>query len=89
MIFSAFSVPFLSLCELFSAFFTGMVKKQKIVLPPDLPPEINEDEIEVSDDDLQFVNENQEYAGFVSRLDTVSITKYVFRSLIFELLFHL
>ena len=52
-----------------------MGKKQKIVLPPELPPEIAEDEIEVSDEDLQFVNENEEYAGFVSNLDTKSITR--------------
>lgn len=52
-------------------------KKQKIVLPPELPPEISEDEIEVSDEDLQFVNENRDYAGFVSTLDTNSITKSV------------
>ncbi|XP_031256283.1 nucleolar complex protein 3 homolog isoform X3 [Pistacia vera] len=52
-------------------------KKQKVVLPPDLPPEISEDEIEISDEDLEFVKENRDYAGFVSRLDTQSITKCV------------
>ncbi|KAJ7982034.1 Nucleolar complex protein 3 like [Quillaja saponaria] len=41
-------------------------QKQKIVLPPELPPEITEEEIEVSDEDLQYVNENRDYAGFVS-----------------------
>ncbi|KAG8638203.1 nucleolar complex protein 3 homolog [Manihot esculenta] len=54
-------------------------QKQKIVLPPELPPEISEDEIEVSDEDLQFVNENRDYAGFVSRLDTDTITRHVTR----------
>ncbi|GAV64133.1 CBF domain-containing protein/NOC3p domain-containing protein, partial [Cephalotus follicularis] len=54
-------------------------QKQKIILPPELPPEISEDEIEVSDEDLQFVNENIDYAGFVSQLDTNSITKHVSR----------
>lgn len=39
-------------------------------------PEIPEEEIEVSYEDLQFVNENLEYAGFLSKLDTHSITKY-------------
>ncbi|XP_059661855.1 nucleolar complex-associated protein 3 [Cornus florida] len=56
-----------------------MGKKNKIVLPPELPPDISEDEIEVSDEDLQFVNENRDYAGFVSKLDTQSITKHVKR----------
>ncbi|XP_010531985.1 PREDICTED: nucleolar complex protein 3 homolog [Tarenaya hassleriana] len=54
-------------------------KKQKIILPPELPPELLEDEIEVSDEDLQFLEENTDYAGFVSRLDTESITKHVTR----------
>lgn len=54
----------------------GKKQKQKVILPPELPPEISEDQIEVSDEDLQFVSENREYAGFVSRLDTHSITKY-------------
>lgn len=50
-------------------------QKQKVVLPPELPPDVPEDEIEVSDEDLDFVNKNQEYAGFVSKLDTQSITR--------------
>ncbi|KAF7145897.1 hypothetical protein RHSIM_Rhsim04G0123500 [Rhododendron simsii] len=56
-----------------------MGRKQKMVLPPELPPEISEDEVEVSDEDLQFVNENRDYAGFVSNLDTHSITRHVSR----------
>ncbi|KAF5728194.1 Nucleolar complex protein 3 isoform 1 [Tripterygium wilfordii] len=54
-------------------------RREKVILPPELPPEISEDEIEVSDEDLQFVDENRDYAGFVSRLDTKSITKHVTR----------
>lgn len=54
-------------------------QKQKVVLPPELPPEVPEDEIEVSDEDLDFVNQNKEYAGFVSKLDTQSITRHVNR----------
>lgn len=51
-------------------------QQQKIVLPPDLPPEIPDDEVEVSDDDLRFVNENRAYASLLSTLDTQSITKF-------------
>ncbi|KAH1230827.1 Nucleolar complex protein 3 [Glycine max] len=54
-------------------------KKDKIVLPPELPPEIPDDEVEVSDDDLQFVKENRAYASLLSTLDTHSITKHVSR----------
>lgn len=50
-------------------------KRQKVVLPPELPPEVLEEDIEVSDEDLQFVNQNLDYAGFVSNLDTHTITK--------------
>ncbi|KAL7217545.1 hypothetical protein ACSBR2_010911 [Camellia fascicularis] len=57
----------------------GKKQRKKIVLPPELPPEVSEDEIEVSDEDLQFVNENRDYAGFVSNLDTKSITRHVSR----------
>lgn len=54
-------------------------KKEKIILPPELPPDIAEDEIEVSDEDMQFVHENREFAGFVSSMDTQSINKHVNR----------
>lgn len=46
------------------------------MLPPELPPEVPDDEIEVSTEDVQFVEENSEYAGLFSKLDTHSITKY-------------
>ena len=52
-------------------------KSNKIVLPPELPPEISEDDIEVSDEDVQFLKENRHYALGLSRIDTKSITKSV------------
>nr|XP_043622694.1 nucleolar complex protein 3 homolog [Erigeron canadensis] len=54
-------------------------KKQKVVLPPELPPEVPDDEIQVSDEDLDFVNSNRDYAGFVAKLDTRTITRHVNR----------
>ncbi|KAF8369519.1 hypothetical protein HHK36_032463 [Tetracentron sinense] len=56
-----------------------MGKKKNVVLPPQLPPDIAEEEVEVSDEDLQFVKENRDYAGFVNTLDTQSITRHVSR----------
>ncbi|PWA81235.1 hypothetical protein CTI12_AA179770 [Artemisia annua] len=50
-------------------------QKQKVVLPPMLPPDVPEDDIEFSDEDLDFVKSNRDYAGFVSNLDTQSITR--------------
>lgn len=54
-------------------------KKEKITLPPELPPEVHDDDISVSDEDVDFVAENRAYAAFVSRLDTQSINKHVTR----------
>lgn len=56
-----------------------MGRKQKIVLPPDLPPEVPDEEVEVFDEDLQFIRKHKDYARFVSNLDTKSITKHVTR----------
>lgn len=56
-----------------------MRKKNKKSEPPLplLPPELGEDEIEVSDEDVEFVQKNKRYAGFLNRLDTDTITKQV------------
>ncbi|MQM01362.1 hypothetical protein Taro_034113 [Colocasia esculenta] len=56
-----------------------MGKKKKVILPPDLPPEIKEEDIEVSDEDLEFVRQNRDYAKFLNRLDTKSIDRHVIR----------
>lgn len=47
--------------------------KQNLILPPELPPEALEEDIEVSDEALQFINENMDYAGFVSNLDALTL----------------
>ncbi|KAL1556052.1 nucleolar complex-associated protein 3 isoform X2 [Salvia divinorum] len=54
-------------------------KKQKIILPPELPPEVPDEEVEVSDEDLDFVGQHSDYANFMSRIDTPSLTKHVSR----------
>ncbi|GAB2241695.1 hypothetical protein Droror1_Dr00018470 [Drosera rotundifolia] len=60
-----------------------MGKKRKstanVVKPPELPPEVSDSEIEVSEDDLEFFLKNDRYARFVSRLDTKAINKHVTR----------
>ncbi|KAG0625935.1 hypothetical protein M758_2G089700 [Ceratodon purpureus] len=40
-----------------------------------LPPEVNEDDLYVSDEDLQFVKKHAQYAGFMANLDTATINK--------------
>lgn len=50
--------------------------KRKVILPPELPPEVDEDELEISDEDIDFVKENREFAGFLTKLDTKSIDRY-------------
>ncbi|MCI21594.1 nucleolar complex-associated protein, partial [Trifolium medium] len=49
-------------------------KQQQILLPPDLPPEILDDDVEFPDDDVKLVNENHAYASLLSNFDTQSIT---------------
>ncbi|KAJ0231812.1 Binding protein [Hirschfeldia incana] len=50
-------------------------RKDKAIPPPQLPPEVREEEIEFSDEDVKFVEENKEYARFVSRIDTTAINR--------------
>ncbi|XP_010417534.1 PREDICTED: nucleolar complex protein 3 homolog isoform X1 [Camelina sativa] len=50
-------------------------RKQKVIPPPQLPPDVPEEDIEFSDEDLKYVEENTEYARFVSRIDTAAIDK--------------
>lgn len=50
-------------------------RKDKVIPPPQLPPEVREEEIEFSDEDVKYVEENKEYARFVSRIDTTAINR--------------
>eukprot|EP00250_Pteridium_aquilinum_P018457 c24095_g1_i1 orf=135-2744(+) len=44
---------------------------------PLLPPDVAKDDIDISDEDLSFVAKHRQYAGFLSKLDTSTITKQV------------
>ncbi|RID56443.1 hypothetical protein BRARA_G03640 [Brassica rapa] len=50
-------------------------RKDKAIPPPQLPPEVREEEIEFSDEDVKYVEENKDYARFVSRIDTTAINR--------------
>ncbi|ESQ27203.1 hypothetical protein EUTSA_v10018125mg [Eutrema salsugineum] len=50
-------------------------RKQKTIPPPQLPPDVPEEDIEFSDEDLKFVEENTDYARFVTRIDTGAINR--------------
>lgn len=44
---------------------------------PQLPPEVGDDEVEVSDEDVEFMQQHEDYAGFLANLDTPNINKCV------------
>ncbi|XP_010943335.1 nucleolar complex-associated protein 3 isoform X1 [Elaeis guineensis] len=54
-----------------------MGKKKKAIFTPELPPEVADDEVEVSDEDVDFVRENLKYAKFLTKLDTNTINQHV------------
>ncbi|KAH9308919.1 hypothetical protein KI387_036830, partial [Taxus chinensis] len=54
-----------------------MGKKDKSGKKSQLPLLPAEEEVEVSDEDLDFVRSNKQYASFLNRLDTHTITKQV------------
>lgn len=52
-------------------------KKKQAPATPLLPPDVAEDEVDISDEDVSFVAKHRQYAGFLSNLDTSTITKHV------------
>lgn len=52
-----------------------MGKKKKLILPPELPPDVGDAQIEVSDEDFDFVRDNRDFAGFLTKIDTKSIDR--------------
>ncbi|CAH2067870.1 unnamed protein product [Thlaspi arvense] len=50
-------------------------RQQKVIPPPQLPPDVPDEDIEFSDEDLKFVEENTDYARFVSQIDTGAINR--------------
>ncbi|KAM0922926.1 hypothetical protein ACQ4PT_005865 [Festuca glaucescens] len=54
-------------------------KKNKVILAPPLPPELDDDEIVVSEDDFDFVKENPQHARNIARQDNKAFDKFVTR----------
>lgn len=52
-----------------------MGRRKGVVLPPDFPAEIGEEEVVVSEEDFEFVNSNHQYSRFLQNLDTKSIDR--------------
>uniref|UniRef100_A0A1J3H6F4 Nucleolar complex protein 3-like protein n=1 Tax=Noccaea caerulescens TaxID=107243 RepID=A0A1J3H6F4_NOCCA len=50
-------------------------RKEKVILPPELPPDVPEEEIEISDEDEKYFDENKAYVEFASQIDTAAINK--------------
>ncbi|KAH7415725.1 hypothetical protein KP509_14G058300 [Ceratopteris richardii] len=56
---------------------SGKRKRKSHPAAPLLPADVGDDDIEISDEDVSFVAKNFQYAGFLSSLDTHSITKQI------------
>ncbi|CAN8233721.1 unnamed protein product [Cochlearia groenlandica] len=50
-------------------------RKQKVIPPPQLPPEVHEDDIEFSDEDTKYVADNPAFVRLVDGIDTGAIDR--------------
>lgn len=54
-------------------------KKNKVILAPPLPPDVDDEDIVVSDEDVEFVEENREHVHLITGLNRKALDKVVTR----------
>ena len=54
-----------------------MGKRKNVILPPALPPEMPDEEFQISDEDMDFFSENPKFTNFLTRIDKKQIDRYV------------
>ncbi|KAK1663596.1 hypothetical protein QYE76_051755 [Lolium multiflorum] len=54
-------------------------KKSKVILPPPLPPDVDDEEIFISDEDVYFVENYSEHIRWIAGLDNALLDKVVSR----------
>ncbi|KQK21286.1 hypothetical protein BRADI_1g59970v3 [Brachypodium distachyon] len=55
----------------------GGKKKNKVIPAPPLPPEVDDDEVLVSDEDVDFVEENRDHIHLITGIDKNSLNEVV------------
>ncbi|XP_078158346.1 nucleolar complex-associated protein 3-like [Carex rostrata] len=56
-----------------------MGKRKNVILPPALPPEMPDEEFQISDEDMEFFSENPKFTNFLTRIDKKQIDRHVTR----------
>uniref|UniRef100_A0ACD5VR13 Uncharacterized protein n=1 Tax=Avena sativa TaxID=4498 RepID=A0ACD5VR13_AVESA len=54
-------------------------KKNKVILAPPLPPDVDDEDIVISPEDVEFVEKNRENVNWIARLDSNALDKAVTR----------
>lgn len=54
-------------------------KKNKVILAPPLPPDVDDDDIVISDEDVDFVAKNEKHLHLITGLDSKAIEKFITR----------